>query len=160
TASADAARELARSGGRPPATRIGINTGPVLVGNIGSPRRFNYTAMGDAVNLASRLQGGNKRYGTLLPVSHVTARAPGAAVVFREIDTVAVKGRERPVALFEPLGPAGNVTPDVLACRDVFASALRLWRRGSFGDAASVFETLADGDPVAAHFAASARAFA
>lgn len=159
-ASAEAARALARSGGRPPATRIGVNTGPVLVGNIGSPRRFNYTAMGDAVNLASRLEGVNKRYGTLVLVSDTTAQACGDAITFREIDTVAVKGRERPVVLFEPLGPAGGMTPDILARRDAFARALSSWRRGSFVEATRAFETLADGDPAAAHFAALARGFA
>ena len=159
-ASAEAARALAPSGGRPPATRIGVNTGPVLVGNIGSPRRFNYTAMGDAVNLASRLEGVNKRYGTLVLVSDATAQACGEAIAFREIDTVAVKGRVRPVVLFEPLGAAGGVTPDVLARRDAFARALRSWRHGSFAEAASDFETLADDDPAAAHFAALARDFA
>ncbi|HEV3178138.1 MAG TPA: adenylate/guanylate cyclase domain-containing protein [Stellaceae bacterium] len=157
SASNDAARELARSGGRPPATRIGVNSGPVLIGNIGSPRRFNYTVMGDAVNLASRLEGVNKRYGTLVLVSDTTAQACGEAIVFREIDTVAVKGRERPVALFEPLGFAGEVPADALARRDAFAKALRLWRRGSFAEATSAFEGFADGDPAAAHFAALAR---
>ncbi|HKF73991.1 MAG TPA: adenylate/guanylate cyclase domain-containing protein [Stellaceae bacterium] len=159
-ASADAARALARSGGRPPATRIGVNTGPVVIGNIGSPRRFNYTAMGDAVNLASRLEGVNKRYGTLVLVSDATAQACGEAIVFREIDTVTVKGRERPVALFEPLGLAGRVGADVEARRTAFAKALRLWRVGSFAEATAAFETLADGDPAAAHFAALARVFA
>ena len=159
-ASPEAARELARSGGRPPATRIGVNTGPVVIGNIGSPRRFNYTAMGDAVNLASRLEGVNKRYGTLVLVSENTAQACGEAIVFREIDTVAVKGRERPVVLFEPLGLAGEVAPEVRAKRDAFARALRLWRRGSFIEATTAFERLADGDPAAAHFAALARTFA
>src|SRR5579885_2646568 len=160
SASADAARELAYSGGRPPATRVGVNTGPVVIGNIGSPRRFNYTAMGDAVNLASRLEGVNKRYGTLVLVSEATAQACGEAVVFREIDTVAVKGRERPVALFEPLGLAGEVARDALAHRSDFAKALRQWRGGQWAQAASAFEMLAGADAAAAHFAALARDFA
>lgn len=93
-------------------------------------------------------------------VGDATAQACGEAIVFRQIDTVAVKGRERPVGLFEPLGPAGEAAADALARRAAFATALRLWRRGSFAEAASAFETLAGGDPAAARFSALAREFA
>ena len=79
------------------------------------------------------------------------------AVQFREIDTVAVKGRERPVVLFEPLGLVGKVAAEAMSSREAFGKALRLWRRGSFAEAANAFEMLADGDPAAAHFAALAR---
>ena len=80
--------------------------------------------------------------------------------MFREIDIVAVKGREGPVALYEPLGRAGEVSADALVRRDAFAQALRHWRRGSFAEAASAFEMLADDDPAAARFSALAREFA
>jgi adenylate cyclase len=94
--------------GRRLAMRIGINTGEALVGNIGSRRRFNYTVMGDAVNLASRLQDLNKRYGTTILVSETTAAAVGGARTFRRVDRVVVKGRHAEVEVFTPADEAGS----------------------------------------------------
>ena len=140
-------------GAAPIEARIGLNSGEALIGNIGSPRRFNYTVMGDAVNLASRIEGVNKMYGTRILVSEDTHAACGDAIVFREVDRVRVVGREQPVRLYEPVAPAGSVTD---ADRDgvrSFEAALALWRQARFAEAAEAFGRLGTRDPVAAKYA-------
>ena len=88
--------------------RIGINSGEAVVGNFGSSRRFNYSVMSDAVNLASRLEGANKFYGTTIIASEVTVALAGDGFAWRELNSVRVKGRMQPLKIFELLAAAAE----------------------------------------------------
>ena len=138
--------------GQPIRIRVGLHTDQVIVGNIGAPDRFNYTVVGDGVNLASRLEGVGKMYHVALIASDATRHAAGDAYPFRELDQVRVVGRDQPVTLFEPLPLGARIDRR-------FAEALSLWRRGAFADAAALFRQLTD-DPAARAFAERAEAWA
>ncbi len=152
-------RLSAMAGGKPVKMRIGMNTGPAVVGNMGSVDRFDYTMFGDAVNLAARLEGVNKQFGTYTMISEATlqaARQRGVDFAARELARVEVVGKAEAVTVYEPFDPEAS-TPTALkdpALLKSFAEALAAFYDGRFIEARGLFAALASRDPAAAKYLA------
>ncbi|MBP9084997.1 MAG: adenylate/guanylate cyclase domain-containing protein [Kofleriaceae bacterium] len=129
--------------------RAGVNSGNAVVGNMGSKHKYNYTVMGDMVNLASRLEGANKAYGTYLMISESTKAIVEHQFDLRELDLVAVKGKEQPVRVFEVIDVKGHAPAAALANATAFVTALTLYRNREFAQAKEAFAALAEHDPTA-----------
>jgi adenylate cyclase len=117
---------------------VGVNTGPVAVGNMGSDRLFDYTAIGDNVNLASRLEGLNKYYSTSILISDSTATALGNDFILRDVDVVRVKGRVQGVRIHELLGE-GEPDPELAHFLELYHRALGLYREKRFAESITAF---------------------
>jgi len=133
--------------------RIGINTGPVVVGNLGSSQRFDYSILGDNANIAARLEGVNKEFGTPILISEACRRQLPVGITVREIARVGVVGRREPITVFEPLAPGDEHE----ALLERFAAALALYYRGEVAQAREGFQDLAADDAVSARYAARCR---
>jgi adenylate cyclase len=129
---------------------IGLNTGVASVGNMGSALRYGYTALGDTVNLSSRLEGLNKDYGTHILVNETTfAAAKDEGFVFRELDLIRVKGKLQPVTIYELISRAGENsvfgTPDEVRARlNLFLQAHELYRKRRWEESQQTFQLILD----------------
>jgi adenylate cyclase len=136
--------------GRDMHQRIGMNSGPAVVGNMGSAAHFNYTMLGDQVNLAARLEGVNKQFGTYTMISEALLERIDGAFPARELSRIAVVGREEPIRVYEPMLQAEyEARRNELA---IFAKGLVHFYDGAFIEAQRVFSLIAATDPAAAAY--------
>ncbi len=141
--------ELARRFGSPVFVRIGIHSGPAVVGNMGSRKRFDYTAMGDTMNLASRLEGACKQYKIFLLIGEETREAVKDVILAREIDMIRVVGKKRPVRVFEPVAERATASTAEAERVATFERGLVAYRARDWDAAAALFGAIPDDPPSA-----------
>ena len=120
--------------------RIGLNSGPMVVGNMGSDQRVDYTIMGDSVNLAARLEGINKFYNSFLMISEFTYKMAYDYIDARELDTIRVVGKKEPVVIYELLGRKNQVKGSLKELVNWYDKGLAQYRSQAFEKAAEFFE--------------------
>ena len=131
-------------------TRIGCNTGTATVGNMGAKDRFNYTMMGDMVNLAARCESGAKAYGAYIMITEETKNASVEIkddIAFRYLDKIVVKGRSQPVAMFEPTGFMHSLTQETQDCLDCFSQGIEKYLVQDWDGALKLFEQAKEMEP-------------
>ena len=142
-ASLEALRRRWRQEGKPELfARVGIQTGEVIVGNIGSEARLNYTVMGDPVNLASRLEGLGKHYGTRILIGESTYREARSAFIARAVDRVSVKGKSEGMLVYELLGRKGDDRPEFEELAALSGRGLELYAAREWETALMIFEEI------------------
>ncbi len=135
--------------GRPPLwTGFGIASGRAFVGNFGSPSRLNFTALGDVVNLAARLEGANKVFGSTILCSKKTRDQSADEFEWLRLHRVGVKGKTKPEPVYQPLGRRGDVPDDVLSAAKSYERALTSYTDARFGDALAALEEIDASNPL------------
>lgn len=121
------------------AARVGLNTGDMIVGNMGSTKRFDYTVIGDSVNLGARLEGVNKMYGTFIMLSEYTHALAKDEIEVREVDLITVKGKNEPVRIFELLSMKGELNDKKKKIKHAFEKGLKFYRQQRWQQAKESF---------------------
>jgi adenylate cyclase len=139
---AEEARKDIANGHRGYGVKVGIYSGPAIVGNVGSERRYNYTAVGETVNIAARLESLPSLYDCPVVIGDRTAEAVRQDFLVREIDWIAVKGRDEPLTIYEPMVHDIVATDEQREQVKTYERGLALYREQRFAEAAALFETL------------------